>query len=72
MPNCKAATARARALTDGLDETTFHARPSSQSWSMAECLAHLNLTTEAYLPLIREAIARGRATSRKPPARYPA
>jgi hypothetical protein len=66
----RAATARARALADGLDETIFHARPSPQSWSMAECLAHLNLTTEAYLPLIRAAIAVGRARSRKPRGRY--
>jgi hypothetical protein len=27
---------------------------------VAECLIHLNLTSEAFLPLIREAIARGR------------
>jgi hypothetical protein len=66
----RAATARAWALADGLDETIFHARPSPQSWSMAECFAHLNLTTEAYLPLIRAAIAAGRARSQNPPGRY--
>jgi len=35
-------------------------RPSPRSWSIAECLHHLNLTIEFYLPGIDRAIALGR------------
>jgi hypothetical protein len=35
-------------------------RPDPTSWSVAECLAHLTLTTDAYVPAIREALADGR------------
>ena len=34
-------------------------RPDSRHWSIAECLDHLNLTLELYLPKIDDAIARG-------------
>jgi hypothetical protein len=32
-------------------------RPSPRSWSAAECVEHLNLTTRAYLPRLRDAYA---------------
>lgn len=35
------------------------ARPAPDQWSAAECLAHLNLTSRAFLPVVEEAIARG-------------
>ena len=34
-------------------------RPELQHWSVAECLDHLNLTLELYLPKIDDAIGRG-------------
>lgn len=36
-------------------------RPAEGSWSVAECVAHLNLTSQAYVGPLREALARGRA-----------
>jgi hypothetical protein len=65
----RAATDRARALAKGLDEEGFARRPTPDRWSPAECLAHLNLTTRAFLPLIDDALARGRA-GRQPTSRY--
>jgi hypothetical protein len=50
-------TARARRLVDATDERTFGRRPRAASWSVGECLAHLALTTHAYLPLMDEALA---------------
>lgn len=35
-------------------------RPAVNQWSVAECLIHLNLTSRAFLPLIREAIGKAR------------
>ena len=45
-------------------------RPAQGGWSVAECIAHLNLTSDAYLPRLREAVARGRAEGGAAPARY--
>ncbi len=53
-------TARAAELAAGVDDVTFCARPPSGGWSAAGCFAHLNLTTEAFLPLFDSALRRGR------------
>ncbi|MBI4420376.1 MAG: DinB family protein [Gemmatimonadetes bacterium] len=66
----RTATARARAVTDGLDEAAFHRRPEPTRWSVAECLVHLNLTTQAYLPKIDRAIREAQTGPRLPDARY--
>jgi hypothetical protein len=50
------ATAHTRKLAETVDEAQFQQRPATGAWSIAECLAHLNLTTRAYLPLIDEAL----------------
>ena len=44
-------------------------RADPDRWSMAECVAHLNLTSEAFVPLIRAAIAEGQRSGRSA-ARY--
>jgi hypothetical protein len=36
---------------------------------VAECVAHLNLTSRAYLPLLRDGITEGRRLARQGPAR---
>ncbi len=56
-----AATASARQLGASVDDATFHAHPPRGGWSAAECIAHLNLTTTAFLPGIDAALASGRA-----------
>lgn len=51
-----AATARLARLYDALSPDAWLARPPSGGWSPAECVAHLNRTSEEFLPLIREAL----------------
>lgn len=45
-------------------------RPAEGSWSAAECLAHLNLTSEAYLPGLQDGIEQARRMGVAAPARY--
>jgi hypothetical protein len=62
----------ARELLEGVDNAQFNWRPEPGRWSMAECVAHLNVTGQSYLPAldrrIREAHAEGRQGT--PPFRY--
>lgn len=39
-------------------------------WSVAECVAHLNLTGRGYLPLLESALATARTLGEPAPARY--
>jgi hypothetical protein len=57
----EAARGRAHAHAAPLTEEGWRRRPAPGQWAVAECLIHLNLTSEAFLPLIREAIDTGRA-----------
>ena len=50
---------RLRRLCKGLTDETWAARPAAGGWSIAECVVHLNLTTDAYLPKLDDAIAEG-------------
>ncbi len=50
------ATERARALVDNTPARLFTVRPSLTQWSAAECLAHLSLTSEMFLPVLKKAI----------------
>ena len=56
----EAARGRAHAIAAPLAEEDWGRRPAPGQWSVAECLIHLNLTSEAFLPLIRAAISSGR------------
>lgn len=65
-----AATARAWQLVKSTDGRLFTVRPDPASWSAAECLSHLSISTEMFLPVLQKAIddarARGATTDRKP------
>jgi hypothetical protein len=50
-------TAQADALTDPLSDEQFRWRPGQDSWSIAECLDHLNATARVYLPVLDEGIS---------------
>ena len=50
-----------KALTQQLSDEQFRWRPEAQSWSIAECLGHLNRTNKLYLPILERAIESGRA-----------
>ena len=62
------ATRRAWALVQSTEGRLFTVRPTAQSWSAAECLAHLSISTEMFLPVLRTAIddARRKKSAAKP------
>jgi hypothetical protein len=64
-----AVTDAARARFGGLAQAEMGRRADPQAWSIAECVAHLTLTTDAFLPLLDEAIARAPARAGRPPFR---
>lgn len=68
ITHCKAKTAefivRAQALKSiPLDRLTW--KPSSESWSVLECLEHLNLYAEFYNPAIRSAIENSKSVAQE-------
>jgi hypothetical protein len=59
----------AQALIATLDEERFNWRPDPRSWSIAQCLDHLNVANRVYLEPIQHAIEQAR--SRSAPRRGP-
>jgi hypothetical protein len=59
------ATRRAWTLVQSTDGRLFTVRPKTQSWSAAECLAHLSISSELFLPVVRKAIDDGRKKKKK-------
>ena len=47
---------RARKVAEGLRPDHWGAPPPAGGWSIAECLMHLNITSERYVPLLDEAL----------------
>ena len=65
------ATSRAWQLVRSTDGRLFTVRPTPRDWSAAECLAHLSLSSEQFLPVLQKAIEEARQkgwTSTKKPA----
>lgn len=60
IESLESAQRRLRALTDQLPDKDWSKRPGPNRWSAADCVEHLNLTTRAYLPVLRDATARAR------------
>ena len=61
------ATSAAQALpgfTAGLSDAQFNWRPSERRWSIGQCVEHLNISTERYIPVLTKAIADARASGR--------
>ena len=56
----EAARRDASGLTAGLSDAQFNWRPAPGAWSIAECLAHLNVTGQFYLPRIDRRIREAR------------
>lgn len=57
-------------LVAGLPEEKWAMTSDPEHWSVAQCVAHLNLTSRAFIPLIRDALDKCRQIGGKPPARY--
>jgi hypothetical protein len=51
---------RAEALVSGVDAGQLAQRPDPAKWSIAECLAHLNVSAKVVQSLIAKAIERGK------------
>jgi hypothetical protein len=47
----------ADALLAALTDTQFYWSPGPDTWSVAQCLEHLNVTARSYLPMLDESIA---------------
>lgn len=63
------ARAKITHLADAAPDAQWSARPVGGGWSAAECITHLTMTTNAYLPLLEA--ARARVSTLAPlPARY--
>ena len=59
------ATARAWQLIKSTEARMFTVRPQIGSWSAAECLAHLSVSTELFLPVLEKALSDARAKGLK-------
>lgn len=65
------ATHRAWTLVQSTDGRLFTVRPNPSSWSAAECISHLSISTEMVLPLLQSAVddarKRGVTATNRPP-----
>jgi hypothetical protein len=66
----EACTMHARRLADRAGDAGFRTRPPSGRWSLGEHLAHLNLTSEAYLPILEGLQAANATAPRDMTRRY--
>lgn len=64
------ASARVRNLHRSLAPERWNRRPTPESWSPGECVAHLNLTAIAMMPLIRQGLDSSRRSGRAAGDRY--
>lgn len=64
------ASARLRRLAARVPPERWPQRADPDRWSAAECVEHLNLTSRAFLPPLREAVDRARALGGGAPARF--
>jgi DinB superfamily len=61
---------RLQHLVYSIPESAWNRRPDPTRWSVSECVAHLNLTAEAYLPLLHSALESARRAGGRGPSRY--
>jgi DinB superfamily len=65
------ATHRAWTLVQSTDGRLFTVRPNTSSWSAAECISHLSISTEMFLPVLQSAMddarKRGFLAKKRPP-----
>ncbi len=64
------AQTRLHRLSERVPHERWPERRAPDRWSVAECVAHLNLTSEAYLPLLDAAIQQAQARSSAAAVRY--
>lgn len=64
------AQARLESLSENLDDERWGKRSDPARWAPAECVAHLNLTSEAYIPRFRKALEEARQLPHHRTGRY--
>ena len=64
------AQAQVHRLAENLTEAQWEERTDPARWSVAECVAHLNRTGEAYLPLVSAGLDEARRLDQPARARY--
>jgi len=70
IDSLEGAQTRLRALTDKLTDSDWSRPPASGQWSAAQCVEHLNITSRAFLPLLRDAVAEARLARRPHKTHY--
>jgi DinB family protein len=66
----ESAGVRLRRLLETVPAERWAERPAPERWSIAECVGHLNLTTEGFRPLVEAALAEGRRRGGPAPEHY--
>ena len=66
----ESAATRLHDLERTVPSESWSRRPSPESWSPSECVAHLNLTSVAMLRQVREGLDEARRLQQEAPARY--
>ena len=69
VEECRQVQRKIEKLAARCDAEAWARRPSAGGWSAAECIEHLNLTSERFLPVIDEAVARARGLVGEDPGR---
>jgi len=57
-------------LVEGLTEDQWSRAIDPTRWSAAQCIEHLNLTSKAFIPVLREGLEKARALGGKAPEHY--
>ncbi|MDB4869627.1 MAG: DinB-like domain protein [Gemmatimonadales bacterium] len=70
IQSLESAQSHLRRFTDTLPESDWNRKPAANKWSAAECVEHLNLTSQAYIPLLRDAVAGAGEVRRSPTKHY--
>jgi hypothetical protein len=65
-----AAQERLHRLSKSTPDDWWSTRADPSRWSIVECVAHLNLTAKAFLPVLRRGIEEGRRMPVTAPARF--
>jgi hypothetical protein len=66
----ESAQSRLPRLSDKISDKDWNKHPGPDRWSAAECVEHLNLTSKAYVPLLRDAVSRARKSGDPPRKHY--
>src|SRR2546427_12870252 len=66
----RSAQARLHDLARAVPDEQWGKRSDPARWAVAECVAHLNITSLAYVPLLQHAVPRARMVEGRSPSRY--